>query len=113
MVESKIKQKVDLDLKQLSSTSVAESSSLREPGIHVDSQFSALTVGGGPPLTVEPAPRLRRVFNFIDTDMDGYIPQVAVISVISKLKACCQGTGETWGIDLSRRLAMRSTGNLP
>ena len=32
-------------------------------------------------------PRLRRVFNFIDTDMDGYIPQVAVISVVSKLKA--------------------------
>lgn len=31
--------------------------------------------------------KLRRVFNFIDTDMDGYIPQVAVISVISKLKA--------------------------
>ena len=31
--------------------------------------------------------RLRRVFNFIDTDMDGYIPQVAVISVVSKLKA--------------------------
>ena len=88
MVESKIKQKVDLDLKQLSSISGAESSSLREPGIHGDSLFSALTVGGGPPLTMEPAPRLRRVFNFIDTDMDGYIPQVAVISVISKLKAC-------------------------
>jgi len=31
--------------------------------------------------------KLRRVFNFIDTDMDGYIPQVAVISVVSKLKA--------------------------
>eukprot|EP00913_Durusdinium_trenchii_P026179 g24560.t1 len=31
--------------------------------------------------------KLRRVFNFIDTDMDGLIPHMAVLSVISKLKA--------------------------
>ncbi|CAJ1345718.1 unnamed protein product [Effrenium voratum] len=31
--------------------------------------------------------KLRRVFNFIDTDMDGLVPRMALISVLAKLKA--------------------------